>query len=77
MVIYGDFVFYLHLLGSISTTKADPMPAPAHPLPLPCLKIVKGVFLKKNRLHYTHKLYCNQHAMFTICIVFSTLTTKA
>ena len=24
-----------------------------------------------------HKLYCNQHAMFTICILFSTLTPKA
>ena len=24
-----------------------------------------------------HKLYCSQHAMFTMCILFSTLTTKA
>ena len=41
----------------------------------PCLKIFKGVYLKF-RLYDTQKLYCNQHAMFTICILFSTLTKK-
>ena len=25
----------------------------------------------------TPLIYCNQHAMFTICILFSTLTNKA
>ena len=28
-------------------------------------------------LYMTHKLYCNQHAMCKMCILFSRLTTKA
>ena len=31
----------------------------------PCLRIFKSYFWKF-RLHNTHKLYCNQHAMFTL-----------
>ena len=43
--------------------------------PLLKLKFVKAAL--KFRLHNTYKHYCNQHAMFTICILFFTLTTKA
>ena len=34
-------------------------------------------YFRKFRQHNTHKLYCNQHAMFTMCILFSTITNKA
>ena len=39
----------------------------------PCLKTFRVYF----GLHNTHKLYYYQHAMFTIYIFFSALTTKA
>ena len=57
----------------LKVAKADP--AQAHRAPPPPLfrKKIKDVFLKIS----THKLYCNQHAMFTICTLFSTLNTKA
>ena len=35
------------------------------------------VYFWKILLHNTHKLNCYQHTMFTMCILFSTLTTKA
>ena len=34
------------------------------------------MYFWKYRLHNMHKLYCNQHAMFKICILFSTITVK-
>ena len=54
-------------------TKADP--APARRAHTPCLKFVQ-VYFWKFWLHNMHKLYCNQHEMFTICILFITFTTK-
>ena len=41
--------------------------------PLLKLKFFKGAL--KFRLHNTCKHDCNQHSMFTICILFFTLTT--
>ena len=43
----------------------------------PCLNFFLKIYFWKFRQHYTHKLYCNQHAMFTMCILFSTITNKA
>ena len=50
-------------------SKADP--APAHQTRVPLFEIFKGLIFEN---FDTHKLYCNQHAMFTICTLFSTLT---
>ena len=60
----------------LSWSKADPSPAHRAPPPPHCLKISRGYFWKIWQ-HNTHKLFCNQQAMITRCILFSTLTTKA
>ena len=43
----------------------------------PPFEILYRVFLKIFTQCNTHKRYSNQHEMFTICILFSTFTTKA
>ena len=43
----------------------------------PVWKCLRVYFWKNNWLHNTDKLYCNQHATFTICILFSILITTA
>ena len=60
------------------TTKADPAPAHRARAPPPPFENFKGcIFEIFDRLQNTHKLYCNQYAMFTICTLFSTITIKA
>ena len=43
----------------------------------PSVRKLLRVYFWNVRLQNMHKLYCNQHAMFTICTLFSSLTIKA
>ena len=71
-------MFYQWQLIQHAVQKADPAPAHrARPNVWKFLRVYVRVYFWKFRFHYTHQLYCNQHAVFTICILFSTLTTKA
>ena len=73
---------YLQIASNISSiisvlhviAKADQ--APAHRVRAPVPKHLR-IYFWKFWLHNTNKLYCNQHATTTICILFSILITKA
>ena len=65
----GPTFMIFYIMNQVYSAKADP----ARP---PLFEILKSLFWKV-WLNNTHKLYCYQHAMFRICILFSVLTTKA
>ena len=54
-------------------SKADP--GPAHLKRAPRFE-KNGVCFCKFQQRNTHQFNCSQHAMFTICTLFSTLTTR-
>ena len=56
-------------------SKVDP--ALAHRVRALLFENFLRVYFWKILLHNMHKLYCNQHEMFTKSILFSSLTTKA
>ena len=59
----------------ISSTTYQSGSGEAYPPP-PVWNVFKGL-IWKFWLQNTHRLCCNQHAMFTLCILFSSITNKS
>ena len=75
--VYND-TWYMYVYIVIAQYCLQPKvdPEPVHRARTPCWIFLR-VYIWKFWQHNKHKLYFNQIAMFTMCILLSTLTNKA